>query len=573
MKPGLAGTGVLWSMMTEKRVALLIANSQYEDEELGQLVAPAQDAEGLAGVLADTDIGGFEVETLLNEPSYRIRRSIEAFFDGRKRHDLLLLYISGHGIKDADGKLYFASTDTSRKLLRATAVSAGFVNEIMHRSRSRRQVLLLDCCYSGAFARGMFVRSGQTISTGEYFREGRGHVVLTASDALQYAFEGEQIKGEGSRSVFTQALVNGLATGEADLDQDGQISVDELYDYLYDRVTDQMPEQKPRKWIFDLEGEIVIARNPHPAVKPAELPPELRDSMADLRPWVREGAARQLGRLLQSDDEGLTLAAYAALTQMMDDDSQQVRRVVARILEGAPGAQPSGERERQPGPATVVKKEMEQTATGEMRKSRPAPFSSLPRLRLRWMGRLKAHGRSLTVTRTQLFLWLAWVAAGAVGWTVGWAAMEAGFRVGLRALLGGTFSWVVFGALFGAASGVMQWLVLRPHFDRAYRWFLATFAGVTFGWTVLEGASWTQFGALFGIGLGSAQWLVLRQRFDRAHWWILASAAGWAAGFSLAEAMPAPYELVPAGPVAAATTGLVLVWLLQASRSGAKDRE
>lgn len=507
--------------MTEKRVALLIANYQYEDDELRQLVAPAQDAEGLAAVLADPGIGGFEVETLLNEPSYRIRLSIEEFFDDRKRRDLLLLYISGHGIKDADGKLYFATADTRRKLLRATAVSAAFVNEIMHHSRSRRQVLLLDCCYSGAFARGMFVRADQTVSAGEYFQEGRGHVVLTASDAMQYAFEGEQIKGEGIRSVFTRALINGLATGKADIDEDGQISVDELYDYLYDRVTDQMPEQKPRKWVFDLEGEIIIARNPNPA------------QFREPRP--------------------------------------------------------------QPKQVTGAKKEIEDVApaTGEKGKSWSSLAPSLPLRRLPALGRLKAYGQRTVQARPHLFLWLAWVVAGALGWTAGWALIEDGS--GLWHMFGETFSWIVFGTLFGAGVGTTQWLVLRQHLKRAHRWVFATFAGVTIGWAafqgiswaefgaptltavlrhaawVFEGVSWVVFGALFGTSAGLAQWLVLRQRFDRAHWWILASTAGWAAGFSLVANLPPPYELVPTGTLAGAITGIALVWLLRRPRSHTED--
>ena len=57
--------------MAEKRVALIIASYQYEDAGLRQLVAPSQDAEALARVLADPAIGDFEVQTLLNEPSYK----------------------------------------------------------------------------------------------------------------------------------------------------------------------------------------------------------------------------------------------------------------------------------------------------------------------------------------------------------------------------------------------------------------------------------------------------------------------------------------------------------------------
>jgi len=290
-------------------------------------------AEALARVLGDMTIGGFAVKTLLNQPSHQVNREIEAFFASGAKDDLLLLYFSGHGLKDEMGRLYFATTDTDRKLLRSTAVSAALLHDLMNDCNSRRQALLLDCCYSGAFARGKtHHKAGQTVDIGEYFGQGRGQFVLTASDAMQYAFEGDAISGEGLRSVFTDTLVQGLETGEADLDGDGAISCDELYRYLCERIADRMPQQKPRKWAFAAEGEIIIARNPRPIIKPVALPIELQQSIEDPRPWVREGAARHLGDLLQNGNKGLAAAAQAALQGMAEDDSLKVRAVVAEIL-------------------------------------------------------------------------------------------------------------------------------------------------------------------------------------------------------------------------------------------------
>ncbi len=318
--------------MAEKRSALIVAVSEYQDAGLRRLVAPVQDAEALAQVLGDPAIGGFAVKTLLNQPAHQTNREIEAFFANRTKEDLLLLYFSGHGLKDEEGRLYFATTDTDRLFLRTTAVAATLLNDVVHHSRSRRQVLILDCCYSGAFARCMTHRADERVGAGEYFREGRGQFVLTASDALQYAFEGDDVSGEGVRSVFTHTLVRGLETGEADLDGDGAISCDELYDYLHERIADRMPHQKPRKWAFAVEGEIIIARNPRPVVKLVALPAEIQESIEDPRPWVREGAARHLGELLQHSHKGMAAAAHAALRQMAEDDSLKVRTVVAEIL-------------------------------------------------------------------------------------------------------------------------------------------------------------------------------------------------------------------------------------------------
>src|SRR5262249_11598066 len=106
----------------------------------------------------------------------------------------------------------------------------------MSRSRSRRVVLLLDCCYAGAFEHGMTARAGEGVGIGAQFG-GRGQAVITASSAMEYAFEGDQLTDtrELAPSVFTSALVNGLETGDADRDQDGLVALDELYDYVYDR--------------------------------------------------------------------------------------------------------------------------------------------------------------------------------------------------------------------------------------------------------------------------------------------------------------------------------------------------
>ncbi len=316
--------------MNAKQSALIIASSHYEDATLRKLVAPPQDAEALARVLQDPAVGGFKVTTLLDQPSYRVKREIQAFFADRQRDDLLLLYFSGHGIKDEEGSLYFATADTQQKFLQATAVEASFVNDMMRRSLSRRQVLLLDCCHSGAFAHGMVAKAGATVDTRGQF-EGRGRVVLTASDAMQYSFEGDEVKGEGVRSVFTRILVQGLESGDADVDGDGLVSLDELYDYVHRRVTDEAPHQSPRKWALDVEGEIFIAKNPSPARR-VELPAKLLEVIENPLVAVRLGAVQELDRLLRGRNKGLALAAQAALMSLREDDSRQVSNAAEKCL-------------------------------------------------------------------------------------------------------------------------------------------------------------------------------------------------------------------------------------------------
>ncbi len=85
--------------MNGTRSALIVASQDYTDPGLRRLRAPASDAQALAAVLQDPAIGGFEVRTLLNEPAHVVSLAVEEFFADRRPGDLLLLHISGHGVK------------------------------------------------------------------------------------------------------------------------------------------------------------------------------------------------------------------------------------------------------------------------------------------------------------------------------------------------------------------------------------------------------------------------------------------------------------------------------------------
>jgi uncharacterized caspase-like protein len=249
--------------MEGKRMALIVSADTYDDPKLKRLRSPAGDAEALRRVLQDPDIGGFEVSVSMNEPEHLVRRAIEGFFKDRSMDDVLLVHFGCHGIKDDDGNLFFAGSNTEIGRLDSTAISAEFVNKQMARSRSRRIVLLLDCCYSGAFPAGAVTRAGGGVDIKERFEQGRGRAVLTASTSMEYAWEGDRLSDEGTGpSSFTAALVRGLETGDADLDQDERISLTELAEYINTYVQTHNPKQHPQQWSFGLDSDLYIARAP-----------------------------------------------------------------------------------------------------------------------------------------------------------------------------------------------------------------------------------------------------------------------------------------------------------------------
>jgi uncharacterized caspase-like protein len=320
-----------------KETALIAASYEYQDAKLQKLRSPALDADQLARVLRDPEIGNFDVRVLPNQPGHVIRKEIGSFFGEGKKDDLLLLYFSCHGVKDDDGNLYFASVDTDVGNLEGTAVSADWVSRLITKSWSRRVLLLLDCCYSGAFASGMVSKGDTKVHIKERLKgDGRGRVVLTASDDMEYAWEGDTLSGAGQPSLFTRALVEGLQTGEADRDRDGFVSVDELYEYVYDRVVESTPNQKPNMWTFDLEGRLRIARSKF-ASDLALLPTALRVAIASPLEGVREGAVQELGHLLRDGDVSVVNGVRAALISLAHDSSTKVAKAAKATLDGFDG--------------------------------------------------------------------------------------------------------------------------------------------------------------------------------------------------------------------------------------------
>jgi hypothetical protein len=306
-----------------QRRALIVANDKYEQDGLRNLQAPAADAEGLRRVLGDPQIGAFAVQVVRNEPSHVLHAQVEELFLESKPDDVLLLHFSCHGLKNESGELFFAAANTRPDRLGSTAVSADFVQKSMRATRSRCVVLLLDCCYGGAFAQGVTVRgSGDVNVLGSFPQErlggGRGRAIITASGAMEFALEGTRLAEDSRRrrpSVFTAALIDGLASGDADRDQDGWVSLKELYDYVFDKVKEQNPNQSPNCQM-DLQGELYLARSQKHRIKISSIPLDLGAALDNPDMYARLGVISELRSRLIGDNPPAAADAHKALIEI-----------------------------------------------------------------------------------------------------------------------------------------------------------------------------------------------------------------------------------------------------------------
>jgi len=327
------------------RYALLLASTTYEDPELQRLFAPSHDVQALADVLRHPKIGNFTVNVVSNKPSSVMQREVATFFSDRAYDDLLLLYFSGHGIKHDDGHLYLAAIDTAPKIIRATSVPDDFLVEMLKTSRSQRQVLFLDCCFGGAFTRRFLAKADRRVDMADRFEvegpQGYGRVVLTSSTAMQYSFQGNSVTehDKPTLSVFTGAIVQGLQTGEADLDHDGQISVAELFEFTRIRVRQQQPNQDPTASTFGQTGQIFVASAAGWA-KPGRVAE--RHAVvwpSDLSPWVtvrNQGAANTSPGVAAVTATEISMATQGRPTQL----SGRYVFEKARLIEGHKRSEP-----------------------------------------------------------------------------------------------------------------------------------------------------------------------------------------------------------------------------------------
>ena len=122
--------------------ALLIGNSTYPADEhnLQQLRGPIKDIAAVNRALIDKDTGLFadaDVTLLPEATSTRAIRALGKFFAGADRDDVLLMYFSGHGKLDQNGRLHLCMQDTETTDLLATAVStSGSTSSPMRRGRA-----------------------------------------------------------------------------------------------------------------------------------------------------------------------------------------------------------------------------------------------------------------------------------------------------------------------------------------------------------------------------------------------------------------------------------------------------
>lgn len=236
--------------------ALLIGNARFEKDphNLPALKGPPEDLKILERALTADGTGIHEaadVKTLLDGTKPELSEAIDDFFQTAGAGDQLLLYYSGHGRQDAYNNLYLCARDTRTDRLNSSAVADSEISQMIRNSRAARTVIVLDCCHSGSFKGG---------GMPEALANAGGRFLLTSCRDQQLATDAGET---GGASAFTSHLVQALIAGEVDANEDGYVTLTEVYHHILPKLkiaTQQIPQLHFDKTVGDPPLGKVVAK-------------------------------------------------------------------------------------------------------------------------------------------------------------------------------------------------------------------------------------------------------------------------------------------------------------------------
>ncbi|MGM0556043.1 MAG: caspase family protein [Myxococcota bacterium] len=243
--------------------------SDYESDKITDLEYADDDVEDLAALLEGSREAFGKVHTKTFVDKDVTVATIEAakdFLDGSKPRDTVVLFVAGHGMYDrSDPPVYYYLTHGAKlDDLASTAADFDLIESLLDGIPARNKLFLMDTCQSGesteavavsaagegervlkarAMPRGFIAASTEQSAPREYLlerdrfiyrdlRRRTGAIVISSSLGSEYSYEHDDYQN----GAFTEAIAQALTTPEADADQDGQVSTDELRDYVRKEV-------------------------------------------------------------------------------------------------------------------------------------------------------------------------------------------------------------------------------------------------------------------------------------------------------------------------------------------------
>lgn len=218
---------------------LSIGVSEYEDKGYGLDLDYAHvDASAISDTFESQSGGLYKnvhKRLLTNSEANRINvlDGLNWVLKESTQKDTTVIFVAGHGVKDARGNYYFLPYDSNPKKPWENGVKWFDFQDTIS-SLPSKVVLMVDTCHSGSVTgkrRGVVMDITDILQ--QLVNTDSGVVVMAASTGK----ESSQESKEWGHGAFTKALLEGME-GKADYDRDTAVSVKELDLYITKRVKD-----------------------------------------------------------------------------------------------------------------------------------------------------------------------------------------------------------------------------------------------------------------------------------------------------------------------------------------------
>jgi uncharacterized caspase-like protein len=232
--------------------AVVIGVGRYENAGIPYLKYSVPDADAVYSVLTTT--GGVKKDNVMlltdrseRKPTLRNIKWALGTFLGRsaQKDDTVVIFYAGHGAPEPDTRglerdgfaKYLIPSDADFDDLYSTALPMDELQTIFGRIEAERVVMFLDACYSGAAGGRTFASKRTRAGTVddlflERLTRSKGRAIVTAARPAEVSIELPEL-GHG---IFTYYLTEGLK-GAADLNRDGIVTLQELYEYVEQQVS------------------------------------------------------------------------------------------------------------------------------------------------------------------------------------------------------------------------------------------------------------------------------------------------------------------------------------------------
>ncbi|WP_258542678.1 caspase family protein [Parvicella tangerina] len=262
----------------EELYVVAIGAGSYQDEQFNLKYA-AKDAQDFANTLTETSrYGEVHKKVIVNE-AFTVDKmeEIKSFLAPAKINDEIILFIAGHGVLDENLDYYLATHDMNFSNPSENGLSYDKLEAVLDGVKPLKKTLMLDACHSGEIdkeevelmaanntevgnvqfravghkvtqRKGMQNVSELTKSMFNDLRVGTGATIISAAGGMEFAME----RGDLKNGLFTYCFIDGIRSGAADLNKDGEIWLKEMQEYLQDKVSElSQGKQQPTSRIVN----------------------------------------------------------------------------------------------------------------------------------------------------------------------------------------------------------------------------------------------------------------------------------------------------------------------------------